>query len=291
MESGKGPQYVVRSQRCLVVDIGGGTVDIASYAIDSNRIVEIAPPASNTCGGVTVNEKFSKFLQDFVDDPEFSRYIQSGTKTTQERHKTDLNRLLYGNSGFEAQKMHFGSGDGGDTYHIEFPHSFWRLYEDSFVKKGRKLKSKEDMSVQVEEDDAVMLIQGSKMAEFFQPAINGITNLIESHLKIAREIDTIYWVGGFGGCKYLRSQLEGEIKKIFRDYKYQFAVPHEPELVVVWGAAAFHCEQSPSPLPSPPNPSTTTPAPFAGRLITLGRNVLEVFTRQPHDSKVQYPCS
>ena len=288
-EAGKGLECLVKADRYLVVDIGGGTADIASHAIVGGCIVEIAPPAGNFWGGTTVNEEFSKFLGDFVDDPEFSRYIQSGT-TTQQQHKADLNKLLYGNNGFESQKMRFGSGDSEDTYHIEFPHSFWRLYEDSFVKKGRELESKKDMSVQVEDDGAVMRIQSSKMAEFFQPAMDGITNLIESHLKENNTVDTIYLVGGFGGCKYLHSQLEEKINETFRGYKYHFAVPPEPELAVIRGAAAFCCdlEQNPSPLAPPPNPPTITPAPsFTGKLITFGRNMFEMVTGQPPNSKVQ----
>ena len=237
----------MRPKSYIVIDIGGGTVDIASHSIAGGRIAEIAAPAGNFCGGTTVNEKFSEFLQDLVDDPGFSHYIQGHTLEVQTQHKADLNRLLYGNTGFESQKMRFGSGDGHNSYYFEFPHSFWSLYKDSIVRNSRELNLKGDMSVQVEDDGAVMRINDSKMAEFFQPAVDGITNLIELHLqenKYARTTDTICWVGGFGGCKYLRNQLERIINTTFRGFGFHFPVPPEPELAVIRGATAFRCDPS-----------------------------------------------
>ena len=241
-EAGKGAEYVVRPRSYIVIDIGGGTVDIASHEIVGGHIEEIAKPDGNFCGGTMVNEKFSEFLQDFVDDPKFSRYINSSSPETVARHKADLIALLY--KKFETQKRRFGSGEPGKSYVVEFPHSFFKLYGDSLVRKGKKLNSK---SVKVEDDGAVMRIRDSKMAEFFQPAINGITSLIASHLqknRFACLLDTIYWVGGFGGCKYLRSQLEEAIGAKFQHCKYHFPVPPQPEFAVIRGATAFRCDRS-----------------------------------------------
>ena len=79
-----------------------------------------------------------------------------------------------------------------------------------------KVNSKGEKSVRVEDDGTRMRIHDSRMKEFFKPAVDGITNLIKSYLgenKIASTIDTIYWVGGFGGCKYLHNELEVFIKQ------------------------------------------------------------------------------
>ena len=241
MEVGRG--FVVQPRSYIVVDVGGGTVDIASHAIVGGRIEEIAAPAGNSWGGTTVNEEFSEFLGMFVGDPNFSRYIESGNLEKKTRHKAELNKLLYYT--FEAEKKEFGSGTTLDNYNVDFPRSFFKEYEHSLVQKGRSLNSKGDWSVQVDDDDGVMRISKLKMAEFFQPAIDGITDLIEEHLNtnnLAKTIDTIYWVGGFGGCRYLRSQLETAIKKTFSRFQYQFPVPPEPEFAVIRGATRFRCD-------------------------------------------------
>ena len=246
-EAGRGSQYVVRGKNYLVVDIGGGTVDIASHKLVGGRIEELAPPAGNFSGGTTVNEEFSKFLHKFVGDPEFSLYIDIENSSLEEyaQHKADLNELIY--TRFEKHKRRFGSLEACTSYIIKFPHSFWKMYQGVLVKKGRALDSKGEKSVRVEDDGARMRIHDSKMAEFFQPAINGITSLIETYLKkykIAREIDTMYWVGGFGGCKYVRNQLEAVMKEKFKGCKYKFSVPPDPEFAVIRGATAFLCDPS-----------------------------------------------
>ena len=137
----KGGQFVVRAQKYIIVDIGGGTVDIASHAIVDGRIVEIAPPAGNFWAGTTVNEEFSKFLQEFVDDPEFSCYTKEGPyPEDQARHKAELNKLLY--TTFEKEKKRFGSGKGREYYKVKFPRTFIEEYKNLLVKKGSELKSK-----------------------------------------------------------------------------------------------------------------------------------------------------
>ena len=232
----------MRPERYLVVDIGGGTADIASHHIVDGHIKEIAPPAGKFCGGTTVNEEFSKFLQDFVDDANFSRYIIKCSPENQIRHKVDLNELIH--TRFEKLKRRFGSLQASNSYIVEFPRSFLKMYQGFLVEKGSALNSEGEISVEVEEDGAVMRIYNSKMKEFFQPAIDGITNVIESHLEehnTAREIDTIYWVGGFGGCKYVRNHLEMIIGTKFQGCTYHFPVPPEPEFAVVLGAHSIRC--------------------------------------------------
>ena len=244
-EAVKGHEYVVKAEKYLVIDIGGGTVDIASQYIVGDQIVNRAPPVGNSsCGGATVNEEFSKFLENFVDDPEFSRYIVKCSPENRTRHKVDLNELIY--TRFEKPKRRFGSLEASDSYTIEFPRSFLRIYQGFLAERGSAHNSEGEILVKVEEDGAVMRIYNSKMKEFFQPAIDGITNLIESHLeknKIAREIDTIYWVGGFGGCKYLRSVLEKHLGTKFQGCTYQFPVPPEPELAVIQGAHFYQSKE------------------------------------------------
>ena len=240
----KGKQFVARAQKYIIVDIGGDTVDIASHAIVNGRIVEIAPPAGNFWGGTTVNEEFSKILQEFVHDPEFSCYTKEGPNPEDQAcHKAELNKLLY--TTFEKEKKRFGSGEGREYYKVKFPRTFIEEYKNLLVKKGSELKSKGEAYIRVEDEGDEIRIHESKMAEFFQPAIDGIANLIKSHLqehKIAREIDTVYWVGGFGGCKYLRSQLEKVIKGKIKDCEYRFPVLPEPEFAVIRGATAVHCD-------------------------------------------------
>ena len=80
-----------------------------------------------------MNEEFSKFLEEFVDDPEFSCYIVKCSPENRTRHKVDLNELIY--TRFEKPKRRFGSLEGFNSYIIEFPRSFLKIYQGFLVEK------------------------------------------------------------------------------------------------------------------------------------------------------------
>ena len=42
--------------------------------------------------------------------------------------------------------------------------------------------------------------------------------------KIAQEIDTVYWVGGFGGCKYLHRELEKHLGTKFQSRGFGYTL-------------------------------------------------------------------
>ena len=47
----------------MVLDIGGGTVDITAYQIEDGVIEVIAIPTGNDCGGTKVNEQFFTYFR------------------------------------------------------------------------------------------------------------------------------------------------------------------------------------------------------------------------------------
>ena len=78
--------------------------------------------------------------------------------------------------------------------------------------------------------------------EFFEPII---VELIFDHKtnNLALTIDTIFWVGGFGGCRYLKNKLKPAINSKF-GRNYTHSCPPEPQLAVVRGAVAFRYDPS-----------------------------------------------
>ena len=65
------------SNHYMVLDIGGGTVDVAVYNRKSEDISDsVLPPTGNDWGGIKVNEEYSKLLQIIVNDPQFIRFCE-----------------------------------------------------------------------------------------------------------------------------------------------------------------------------------------------------------------------
>ena len=74
----------------------------------------------------------------------------------------------------------------------------------------------------------------------FGPPVNGIVSFMMAILdNFDHHIDTIYLVGGFGGCKYLYETLRNEIHKKFSRTSCSIIVPTSPKLAVAVGAVMW----------------------------------------------------
>uniref|UniRef100_A0A1X7TRG7 Uncharacterized protein n=1 Tax=Amphimedon queenslandica TaxID=400682 RepID=A0A1X7TRG7_AMPQE len=113
--SGKPPQ------RYMVVDIGGGTVDITVHDKSNGRISEVLPPMGNTWGGTTINEALSELLQEIINDKGFHILLKSDPISA----KTTLYGLFY--EKFEEQKIIFGNAiEGLRKIALSLPRPFTR---------------------------------------------------------------------------------------------------------------------------------------------------------------------
>ena len=237
-------KYLPKSEHYLLLDIGGGTVDIATHSLAAGGIVELVSSTGNDFGGTRVNQNYETFLGNFVDDPGFSRYLNVVDENKRVRHRAEITNLLY--TEFESQKLQFGSQQSTtQSFKIVFPLTFWRTYEEEIMEGGRK----GERGIQIEDDGSVMRIMSEKMAQFFQPIVTGITDLIKSHItsnNLVDTIDTVYLVGGFGGCSYLHKQIEMELKSSMTE-TLSYAVPLNPKsCYCLWchnvSMQPWHCE-------------------------------------------------
>ena len=260
----------LQSDRYIIIDIGGGTVDVTVHHHDHEKGVKvIIPPVGNNCGGTMVNQQFAKFLQGIVDDIEgsgftddkegsgftddkegsgFTRFLDSSDSSECAHKVAVLNELLY--QDFELQKVAFGSSTSGyDTPEsltgaelaIKLPYSFTQFYGIDKIRAG--VEALHDERVQFEDD--TLYIEPSKFVNFFEPAIKGILGCIEGVFGELREqVDTIYLVGGFGGCKYTYEKVLSMVRDKFQDWErkeeqLRVIVPDEHKLAVAHGAVKY----------------------------------------------------
>ena len=210
----------------LIIDIGGGTVDISAHRVVGGAqpyIRVLHPPTGNDYGGARVNKNFEKYLQILVQDFQFKKFLCTGDESENAKNKACLSELI--NKNFEEQKMIFANKENVTTRRrllVELPHEFFNTYEDS-------LKKMSDPRIQLVGQD--LRISSELMAEFFEPIRDGILECIARTLKdIEEKIEKLYIVGGFGGCKYLSKA----VRERFSDY--ECIIPREPSYAVVRGA-------------------------------------------------------
>ena len=215
----------------LIVDIGGGTVDISAHHLMSNpepHIRVIHPPTGNNCGGSKINREFEAFLQALVRDNGFSRFVSTDDEEVNAKNRACINELV--NENFEKQKRVFGEKDdisSGGKLSIKLPYEFLEVYASDL-----RQSIAENGESQVQLVGQHLRISYEKMSEFFQPVKKGIIKCIHDTLKDVRQIEKIYLVGGFGGCKYIFRV----IKEQFGSTNLKYVVPVEPAYAVVKGA-------------------------------------------------------
>ena len=213
------------------MDIGGGTVDISAHQFSSSpekHIELVLVPGGNECGGSMVNKIFAKFLGRLVDDKTFSQYIETCDETLRATHRAELDKLI--NDTFEKQKRIFGEkGEEEGKVSISLPLTFMEHYQPKLVEGISKLK---DSRIELSKNN--LRIRYPLMKEFFQPVVEDLLQCMTKMLQSSDGIETIYIVGGFGGCQYIYNA----ITKTFGN-KYKYITPTEPDLAVVYGAVLF----------------------------------------------------
>ena len=225
----------------MIVDIGGGTVDIAihDHKSTANTIHSVLPPTGNEWGGTKVNAAFSHILEEIVGDPQFQRFCSHRAG-----NRAIINRLLY--QEFEDLKKSFGDNcdnnesesddneDDNNDSHIRLPQTFTEFYTEKKIKEGSQA-----LGIEYDDDgDDILVLTSSKMKELFAPIIQKIIDCVVSALKGSPiSIDTVYLVGGFGGCQYIYQKLSDILSK--RHHEINLLVPRDHKLAVSRGAVTF----------------------------------------------------
>lgn len=256
----------------LLVDIGGGTVDISAHKIikcGANNIPiveELHAPVGNDWGGTKVNQEFVKFLERLVSDLEFSQFVGTDDTEVNIRNRCELNHLI--NVIFEEQKQTFGRLSEGKRKEvvIRLPFSMLEIYREEMLEGIETVAP-----TQVKLVRQNLRISAVKMEEFFKPVVCEILSCISKVIgDIGEHIDVIYLVGGFGGCPYIYWKIVEEF-----GISYRCVVPPNPEYAVVEGSVLFRA-----------NPSVIQ---SRRADATYGKSVIRPFDSKIHDkSRICY---
>ena len=198
----------------------------------NNTINSVLPPTGNDWGGTTVNREFSRLLQRMVGDNGYEKFYNSpGNEAS---NKAVITNLI--NQDFEEPKINFGeeTADDDELTFIRLDPTLAKFYE-------RELTSATASRYGVQYGDDTIMIPYSKMKEIFQPAVSGILSCMNSALSDSPvSIDTIYLVGGFGGCPYIYRKVKAAVE----GKNIRVVVPFRHRTAVVEGAVIFRQKNS-----------------------------------------------
>ena len=256
-------------KNCLVLDIGGGTVDITALKQVGTDSYEVTvTPTGNEFGGRQVNEHFREFLQNIVGDEGFEKFLKN--KKTHEERNAVLQKLIYHD--FEEIKVQFGSiadyknilpvvnTEGrseimqmvplkannqirGRCYSYSLPRNMRLKLPEDFMKcYSRKIDQvlKNKLDVQLHVQEKLLSFNYPKMASFFEPVLEEMSDPVINAVCQANEsghLSIIYMAGGFGGCKYVYQYLKDKIRALNPDVP--LLVPADHTLAVCKGAVLY----------------------------------------------------
>ncbi|KAF8058637.1 hypothetical protein FPV67DRAFT_1523179 [Lyophyllum atratum] len=179
IQSGLTTEAMKNGEGVLIVDAGGGTIDISGYGQASAdtelSFQEIAPPQCYFHGSIFVTNHARTFLEELLGDSKFADDVEHITRCF------DKTTKLRFRSSAEPQFIKFGSARDKDL---------------ALGIRSGQLK-----------------LKGTDVAAFFEPSISCIVKCILEQRKVAsKPISSIFLVGGFAASTWLFTQLKDSLE-------------------------------------------------------------------------------
>lgn len=178
------PNSLRIGQNFVVVDAGGGTVDLITYSIKSLsplRLEEVVRGSGGCCGAVFLNLAFEKFVQKKLGNKAFFELRFN-------KPKTWLTALKYFE---EHMKRTFNPAQKDTDFYVPLP-SF-----ENNAKAGIA--------------DGFLCVNQKDVSQIFKPIISQIIDLIEGQVssvhRLGQKVNALILVGGFGQSEFLATCL------------------------------------------------------------------------------------
>ena len=199
----------------LVVDCGGGTVDLAAQRVtkqNGNIIIEnLVPPHGGNCGGFAVNDQFEKLMKNILNIP--------GEEFKQLKINCAVQWTLLMNRHFEESKVTLDPKNVKTPKYLTMPLKICKEVEKITGKSFEELiDDYDDKNIEWDDEDSFIILNYSAIDKLFEPVLNEICTLIKSVLdkQECSKVDTILLVGGFAESYHLFNRIEDTFGK---DYK------------------------------------------------------------------------
>ena len=198
----------------LVVDCGGGTVDIAAHNMTREQgknpiIEELTPPSGDECGSFALNDQFELLLQ---------RILNISTDTflkLKENCSVKWNNMI--NDDFEKSKLHVNPKKPVSlTVNI---HKIIR--KEILTITGKNIEdlihAYNNKDVEWDEDEDAIVLHYPIVLQLFDPVLDKIYSLIDKLLtrQDCQCVTAVLMVGGFANSKLLFEGIKTRLNKYY----------------------------------------------------------------------------
>jgi molecular chaperone DnaK (HSP70) len=199
----------------MIVDCGGGTVDLTTRQVEGSQLGEITERAGDYCGSTFVEGEFIKYLKRKVGG--------NAIKLLEENH--------YGQMQFMIQKF-------CENAKIPFTDNprFSYVMDLEEVSPALLQYVAEDIRESLEENELSIKLDYEVMKSMFDPVVKKILRLIRKQLENSRnKCSAMFLVGGFSQSSYLQKMIREE----FGEKVDNISVPSNPIAAISRGAAIY----------------------------------------------------
>jgi hypothetical protein len=205
--------------RFMVVDAGGGTVDITVHEVGpEGGLEEVVAGGGGLHGSMYVDQAFHEHLQSKL-----------GKEVVERFHREKPFGVVKLLASWEQAKC--GYWPGAKITFVPIPGELHRLLDRDYPMVLAELAADQDG------DEDNIRLDGQTMASIFRNALDGIAHEVSRHFqKLAgRSCDYLFLVGGFAAAPLLQQRLRLE----FADKVRKIVIPRDPGAAVLSGAVAF----------------------------------------------------
>ncbi|CAN0479440.1 unnamed protein product, partial [Discosporangium mesarthrocarpum] len=191
------PKLCQVGTKFMIVDCGGGTVDITTHEVLGTsplRLRELSPPTGGPWGSTLVDYQFELWLRDFLGAGSFEMVentsVLFSTLLEWENHKMALSK--------EQSTVRLNLGNIADYLGLDY----------TALKDLRdRYNNDKDPDLQVRGAKRMVVLSPTLVASFFRPAIDHITTCLRTLQGGVRELDHAFLVGGFSNCVMLQEAV------------------------------------------------------------------------------------
>ncbi|PKY39922.1 actin-like ATPase domain-containing protein [Rhizophagus irregularis] len=226
---------LVKEMTFMIVDCGGGTVDLTTHRlienkqltgdgtvdltiqklIENKQLTEVTERIGDFCGSTFIDNKFIEFLREKLGTDAMDELIENNYGQYQllvQEFCQSIKKRFAGNKEF--------------FYELDIDENAPSLLQ-YVSKEKREIMKKNDWLISIKHDDLIKM---------FDPIVDRIIRLMHIQLSNSQETcSAIFLVGGFSKSKYLQKRIKNE----FQDIVKTILVPNQPEAAIARGAAIY----------------------------------------------------
>ncbi len=239
-----------KGQKYILIDAGGGTVDIAFHEILGDfGVKECHHPSGGPCGSCYIDDEFIK-----ITNKIFTNEWMNEFKTSSPNIYTEM--LM----NFRNSKNKFDPIENDGHFHnIRIPYDFLSFLEEKIINQNENENENEEEAVSdmvnkcivnnksglCKFNEEFLLLHIDLWREIFDVCINPIINhCIElcSDKSLLNNCKYMCLVGGLSSSSYFKNRIHntfGENSETKNKYNFIIIRPERPMLTVVEGAALF----------------------------------------------------